>query len=149
MRRSQGLVGLARSLLVVRRSSIHQLTWLNSTNVQAANRLAQPHMHPVACSINSGLQSGYRGLSDASTATIDQLLDLHDALLERTSGVQRSAEDGKSAGQKRKRDAHGDSSTAGEPCARARWCSAKCSPAGAAPVMCAGLPLGMLCLWGQ
>ncbi len=82
--------------------------------LQAANRLAQPHMHPVACSVNPGLRSGYRGLSDASTATLDQLLDLHDALLERTPAAEQSAADGssKSAGQKRKRDAHSDDSIA-------------------------------------
>ena len=83
--------------------------------LQAANRLAQPHMHPVACSVNPALRSGYRGLSDASTATLDQLLDLHDALLERTPAAQQPAADtsSKSAGQKRKRDAQSDDSTAG------------------------------------
>ena len=84
--------------------------------VQAANRLAQPHMHPVACSINPGLHSGYRGLSDASMATLDQLLDLHEALLERTPAAQQSAADAgsKSPGQKRKRGTHSDDSIAGD-----------------------------------
>ncbi len=83
--------------------------------LQGANRLAQPHMHSVACSVNVGLQSGYRGLSDASTATINQLLDLHDIVLERTPAAQQEAADAssKSAGQKRKRGADTDDSATG------------------------------------
>ena len=83
--------------------------------LQAANRLAQPHMHPVACSVNPGLRSGYRGLSDASTATLGQLLDLHDSLLERTPAGQHAAPDtdSQSAGQKRKRGPDTDDSVAG------------------------------------
>ena len=83
--------------------------------MQAANRLAQPHMHAAACSVWPELHSGYCGLADASAATLDQLLELHDALLERTPAAQLGSGDAgsKGAGHKRKRGTHSDDSIAG------------------------------------
>ena len=83
--------------------------------MQATNRLAQPHMQAAACSVRPELRSGYRGLADASAVTIDQLLDLHDALLERTPAAQLGNGDAgnKDAGHKRKKGAHSDDSVAG------------------------------------
>ena len=72
-------------------------------------------MHAEACSVRPELRSGYRGLADASAATIDQLLDLHDALLERTPAAQLGSGDvgNKGIGHKRKRGTHSDDSIAG------------------------------------
>jgi len=50
---------------------------------QASNRLVRPHMHAAACSAAPELRSGLRGLSDGAAATLDALLDLSDALLDR------------------------------------------------------------------
>lgn len=100
----------------------------NEDPLQAANRLAQPHMHAAACSIRPELRSGYCGLADASAATIDQLLDLHDALLERTPAAQLDNEDAgnKGAGHKRKSSAHSDDSIAGG--AHSSYLSIQCTP---------------------
>ena len=82
--------------------------------MQGANRLAQPHMHPVACSINPGLQSGFRGLSDGSAATLDQLLDLHNSFLDHIpAALQGGAEASKTPGKKRKAGAPMDDTIAG------------------------------------
>ena len=83
-------------------------------HMQGANRLAQPHMHPVACSINPGLQSGFRGLADGSAATLDQLLDLHDSFLDRIpAALQGGAKASDIPGKKRKGGTHMDSTIAG------------------------------------
>ncbi|CAL8462818.1 g2352 [Coccomyxa elongata] len=78
--------------------------------LQASNRLVRPHMHAAACATAPELRSGLRGLSDGAAATLDSLLDLHDALLgrvpDRSDGalVQPSAA-ANGAGKKRSRDA--------------------------------------------
>ena len=83
-------------------------------HMQGANRLAQPHMHPVACSINPGLQSGFRGLSDGSAATLDQLLDLHTSFLDRIpAALQGGPEANSTPGKKRKAGTHTDDTIAG------------------------------------
>ncbi|BDA50915.1 Protein AATF [Coccomyxa sp. Obi] len=51
--------------------------------LQASNRLVRPHMHVAVCATAPELRSGMRGLSDGAAATLDSLLDLHDALLDR------------------------------------------------------------------
>ena len=50
---------------------------------QASNRLVRPHMHAAVCATAPELRSGLRGLSDGAAATLDSLLDLNDALLDR------------------------------------------------------------------
>ena len=83
-------------------------------HMQGANRLAQPHMHPVACSINPGLQSGFRGLSDGSAATLDQLLDLHNSFLARNPvALQGGAKASDAPEKKRKGSMHMDDTIAG------------------------------------
>ena len=82
--------------------------------MQGANRLAQPHMHPVACSINPGLQSGFRGLSDGSAATVNQLLELHDSFLDRSPvALQGGAKASDIPRKKRKGSTHMDDTIAG------------------------------------
>ncbi len=72
-------------------------------------------MHAAACSVRPELRSGYSGLADASAATIDQLLDLHDALLERTPAAQLDSPDpgSKGAVHKRRKGAQSDDTVAG------------------------------------
>jgi hypothetical protein len=40
-------------------------------------------MHAAACAASPELRGGFRGLSDAAAATLEQLLDLQEALLDR------------------------------------------------------------------
>ncbi len=70
-------------------------------------------MHAAVCATAPELRSGLRGLSDGAAATLDSLLDLHDALLDRVPNrsdgalVQPSAAAAATngAGKKRRRDA--------------------------------------------
>jgi hypothetical protein len=50
---------------------------------QAANRLPRPGMHAAARALSPELSAGFAGLSDGAAATLDALLDLQDALLDR------------------------------------------------------------------
>lgn len=70
---------------------------------QAANRLPRPGMHAVARRVSPEINSGFVGLSDGACATLDALLELQDALLDRIPACSAGGEGGGNAGGPGKR----------------------------------------------
>lgn len=78
--------------------------------LQAANRMPHGLSHDAAVTANQGLAQGYASLAASASEVIDELLDLHSALVEQHPAAQQSAEAAtSSAGKRQRQEVDGES----------------------------------------